>query len=516
VDAEHADLSSLLLDTHLEAGHGGRTAIRYEGRDLTYAQLAASVGRAASALRQIGVRREDRVAILLHDRPEFVAAFLGAVRIGAVAVPLNTLLQPAETAELLRHCGAVALVAEGAIADRLRARRAELPDLRVALTVGAPEAGDAAFAEACAAAPAELPRAEGRPDDMCFWQYTSGTTGRPKGIVHRHRDLAFATERYGCHVIGMTEEDRSFSVARLFFSYGLGNSLAFPLRYGASAVLHPGRPDPRTVLDIVARERPTLFYAVPTAYAALLAAAEAEPARADLSSVRLCVSAGEALPAPLFERWKARFGHEILDGIGSTEVGYIFVSNVPGQVRPGTSGRAVPGYEAKVADAQGHPLRAGEIGDLWVRGGSTFSEYWQDPERTRATIRDGWVVTGDKYSFDADGYFRYAGRADDMLKIGGIWVAPAVVEAAVCAHPAVLECAVVGRADADGLIKPAAFVVRRPGASVTAEEIVTFVTERIARFNRPRWVHFLADLPKTSTGKVQRYKLRDTAREVPV
>jgi acyl-coenzyme A synthetase/AMP-(fatty) acid ligase len=284
--------------------------------------------------------------------------------------------------------------------------------------------------------------------------------------------------------------------------------MAFPLRYGASAVLHPGRNEPRAVFEIVRSERPTLFYAVPTLYAQLLALAEREPELADLSSVRHCVSAGEALPPALFERWKARFGIEILDGIGSTEMNYICISNVPGSVRPGTSGRAIPGFEAKVADADGRELAAGEIGDLWVRGGSIFAGYADDPERTAQALRDGWVVTGDKYARDGEGYFRYAGRADDMLKVGGIWVAPMEVEAALGAHPAVLECAVVGRADRDGLVKPAAFVVLRDGAKSSAEELIAFVADRIATYKRPRWIDFVPDLPKTATGKVQRYKLR--------
>jgi benzoate-CoA ligase family protein len=312
----------------------------------------------------------------------------------------------------------------------------------------------------------------------------------------------------------MAREDRAFSVSKLFFSYGLGNSLAFPLRHGASVVLYAGRPQPAAVFDLVRRERPTILYAVPTAYAQLLAAAEGDRSVADLSSVRRCISAGEALPAPLFERWKERFGLEILDGIGSTEIGYIAISNTPVALRRGTSGRVIPGYEAKVVDEAGRTVPTGEIGDLWVKGPSTFTGYYDDPERTAAAIRDGWVVTGDTYAVDTDGFFRWAGRTDDMLKVGGAWVAPAVVEAAVMAHPAVLECAVVGQADADGLIKPAAHVALRPGASATEDEIVAFVAARIASFMRPRWVHFTSELPKTATGKIQRYKLREALAEV--
>jgi benzoate-CoA ligase family protein len=509
------NLSAVLLDAHLARGDGGRVAIRFEGRSISYAELAGLVARTGHVLRELGVERGERVALLLGDRPEFIATFLATVRIGAVAVPLGTFLHGPDAIALIRHCGAVALVAETAFVDELLPLLPSAPDLRSVLAVGG-DAPDALSLERLSAnAPGTLVPADTTREDMCFWQYSSGTTGRPKAVMHRHGDLEAITDLYGRAVLGITRDDRSFSASKLYFSYGLGNSLAFPLRYGANVVLSPMRPDPRTAFELVRRERPTLLYAVPTGYAQLLAAAEAEPALADLSSVRLCISAGEALPAPLFERWRARFGHEILDGIGSTEVGYIFISNVPGDVRPGTSGRVVPGYVAKVADAAGRPVPDGETGDLWVRGPSTFTGYWGDDAATSRAIRDGWVVTGDKYARDADGYFRWAGRSDDMMKVGGVWVAPAVVEAAVCAHPSVLECAVVGRVDTEGLIKPAAFVTLRPGASATADEIVEYVAHRIAPFMRPRWVHFVRDLPKTATGKIQRYKLRENAARSP-
>lgn len=511
------NLTVPLLDAHLDRGHADRPAIRHEGTTISYGALAALTGRVGSALRELGVEPEQRVAILLPDSPEFVATFLGAIRIGAVAVPLSTVLRPAEQAELLAHCRAVALVVDRALLDGLRPGLIGLAHLRRTIVVGGTAPDAIAFDLIRTSAPLELAPADTDEDDMAFWQYSSGTTGRPKAVVHLQHDLIAATESYGPAILDMTDDDRSYSIPKLFFSYGLGNSLAFPLRYGACAILDPGRPEPRRVFALVARERPTIFYAVPTAYAALLAAAEADAAMADLSSVRRCISAGEALPAAIFERWRARFGLEILDGIGSTEIGYICISNRPGQARPGTSGRVLPGYEAKVADADGRPVPTGEIGDLWVKGASTFAGYWNDRERTAQALRGEWVVTGDTYAVDAEGYFRYAGRTDDMLKVGGIWVSPIEVEAALAAHPAVLECAVVGRPDGDGLTKPAAFVVLtdrgREGDDLAAE-LVAFVAERIAPYKRPRWVHFVAELPKTATGKIQRFKLREGPVEV--
>jgi benzoate-CoA ligase len=347
-------------------------------------------------------------------------------------------------------------------------------------------------------------------DDAAFWLYSSGSTGFPKGAVHLHHDMVVCTETYAKQVLGLVPTDRVFSAAKLFFAYGLGNAGYFPMGVGAQSVLYPHRPTPEAVFEILTRRRPTLFFGVPTLYAGMLAVKEAEP-RFDLSSLRLCVSAGEALPEELCTRWRERFGVEILDGIGTTEILHIFLSNRPGAVRPGSSGLPVPGYEAVIVDDDGRPVPPGEIGNLRVKGDSTMAYYWNKHEKTKETLYGSWIQTGDKYSQDADGYFWYAGRADDMLKVGGIWVSPVEVEATLIKHAAVLEAAVVGQADTDRLVKPKAYVVLKDPAGASpalAEELQAFVKARIAPYKYPRWIEFVPDLPKTATGKIQRFKLR--------
>jgi benzoate-CoA ligase len=349
-------------------------------------------------------------------------------------------------------------------------------------------------------------------DDAAFWLYSSGSTGFPKGCVHLQRDMPFCAAAYATGVLGIASTDRCFSVAKLFFAYGLGNAMYFPFSVGATSILWPGPPTAANVFGVIERYKPTLLFSVPTNYAMLLAHERIPDF--DLSSVRLAISAGEALPPALYERFRTRFGVEILDGIGSTEILHIFISNRPGAAKPGASGQLVPGYDARIVDDEGRPVATGEIGNLLVKGDSICSMYWNKHDQTRATIQGDWIRTGDKYSQDADGYFCYAGRCDDMLKVGGIWVSPMDVENALIEHPAVLECGVIGRCDHNRLVKPAAYVVLRDGLVGSPELAATlqeFVRTRLADYKRPRWVEFVPSLPKTATGKIQRFKLREAA-----
>lgn len=519
---DRLNASEWLLDRRVEAGDGDRVAVEFGAERLTYADLADWVARSAGVLARLGVRPEERVPLVLLDGPHFVAAFLGALRLGAVPVPLSTMLTGPE---LAFQCGdararvAVVSAALAPVVSEMAARAPELTDLVVAGDgpAGDGPAGDGPvdtppgmrghrLAELLAGAPAPGPAYPTLPDSPAFWLYTSGTTGRPKAAMHRHADLPFTAETYGRQVLGITPEDRCYSVAKLFFAYGLGNSLTFPLSVGATAILDPARPTPQGVAAAVHATRPTLLFAVPTFYAALLAA---DLPADTFTSVRLAVSAGEPLPAGLFHRFADRFGVEILDGIGTTEALHIFISNRPGEIRPGTSGRVVPGYQARLVDDQGAPVPPGENGHLLVAGESVATGYWCRTAVSRRTFLGEWLRTGDVYSCTEDGLFTYAGRSDDMIKAGGIWVSPAEVEATLVQHGDVLEAAVVARRNADGVAEPAAFVVALPGRTPKAEELVDFCRERLASFKRPRQVLFVDELPKTATGKIQRFKLRD-------
>ena len=511
---EWFNAASYFVDRNLAEGRSENVAILYQDQGLTYQQVAEKVNRTGHALRELGLQMEQRVMLLLLDCPQLVYCFFGAMKIGAVPVPVNTLLKAQDYRYLLNDSRARVLVVSQELYATVEPILAEMEHLRQVVVVGQVE-GRHSFDDLIGGQPGELAAARTHRDDVAFWLYTSGTTGMPRAAVHLHHDMVHCFELYARGILDIGESDRTYSVAKLFFAYGLGNALYCPFGVGATTILFPGRPQPEAVFEVVNRYRPTLFFAVPTAYAGMLHAAE-RGAPIDMSSVRLAVSAGESLPASIYQRWLERFGVEILDGIGSTEILHIFVSNRPGQVRPGSTGKVVPGYEAKLVDDDGQPVPTGEAGNLTVRGDSTCAYYWNQHDATRRAIQGEWMRTGDKYHLDQDGYFWYDGRADDMLKVGGIWVSPAEVENVIVEHASVLECAVIGAEDADRLVKPRAFVVLKDGTAASEEltgDIQSFVKGRIAPYKYPRWIEFVDELPKTATGKIQRFKLREDVDE---
>jgi benzoate-CoA ligase family protein len=502
--------ASFFVDRHVDEGRGGRVAFQHEGGTLTYGALHELVNRAGNAFRDLGLEREQRVLCLLLDTPEFLAAFWGAIKIGAVPVPVNTMMRAADYLYFLNDSRARVLVVSAPLYPVVEPILGEARFLRHVIVTGAPTGKALGFDALLDQASARLEAVETSKDDAAFWLYSSGSTGFPKGAVHLQHDMVVCLDSYARQVLGMTEADRTVSAAKLFFAYGLGNNMSFPMGVGGEGVLYPHRPLPEAMFDLIHRTRPTIFFGVPTLYAAMLQVKEAG-SRYDLSSLRLCVSAGEALPEELYNRWGERFGVEILDGIGTTEILHIFLSNRPGRTRPGSTGLPVPGYEALIVDDEGRPVPRGEIGNLRVKGDSTMAYYWNQHEKTKNTLYGHWINTGDKYYEDEDGFFWYCGRGDDMLKVGGIWVSPIEVENTLVSHPAVLEVAVVGHEDEERLVKPKAYVVLKegcaPGAALEAE-IKQFVKDKIAAYKYPRWIEFVSELPKTATGKIQRFKLR--------
>ncbi|MBL0218187.1 MAG: benzoate-CoA ligase family protein [Myxococcales bacterium] len=497
-----------LLERHVAEGRGDRIAVIDDDGRHTYRALAERAWRAAEALRELGVEAEQRVALCLLDTAEFPAVFLGAIALGAVPVPFNTLLTTDDYRHLLRDSRARALLVSDALVGKLAPAIADAPALAAVAVVRSPLGGEAGafprWEPLVEAAPPLTTFASTTPDDVAFWLYSSGSTGKPKGAMHVHASPIQTAALYARAVLGIRPDDVVFSAAKLFFAYGLGNGLTFPFSVGATAVLHAGRSTPTSVIAALTTHAPTIFCGVPTLFASLLA----DPALAPTERLRISTSAGEALPRHVGERWRERMGTEILDGIGSTEMLHIFLSNRPGDIAYGTTGRPVPGYDLDLRSDDGGPAETGEEGALWVRGPTSCTGYWADRARSQATFHGPWTRTGDRYTRDADGRWTYCGRADDMLKVGGIWVSPFEVESALAEHPSVLEAAVVGHDDADGLTKPRAFVILKPGGVASVAELQAFVKTKLAPFKYPRWIEFVDELPKTATGKIQRFRLR--------
>ncbi len=518
---ENFNAATYFVDANLERGLGQKTAIIYEGQEFCYAQVAEMVNRTGNAFRGLSLDTEQRVLMAVLDCPEFVASFFGAMKIGSVAVPLNTLMKSQDYAYFLRDSRARLIVVSEALLPVVEPALAEkhrylkhvivIPTQTGGPTEDALKAkGYHLFHELIAAASPELEAEPTSRDEVAFWLYSSGTTGSPKGAAHLHRDMVYSTELYARQILNIGPDDRFFSVAKLFFAYGLGNGLYFPFAVGATTILLPGPPKPTKIFEICEATRPTLFFSVPTSYAALLE--EAARGEQNLDSVRLAVSAGEALPGAVWERFKSRFGVEILDGIGSTEVLHIFISNQTGTVRPGSTGLPVPGYDIKLVDENGQEVGPGVEGHLLISGLSTAAGYWNKAEKSRQTMQGEWIRSGDLYHRDEDGYYWYHGRADDMIKAGGIWVSPVEVENTLMQHPAILECGVIGYSEADELVKPLACVVLKPEYSPSPElenELKQFVKDRLAVYKYPRFIKFVEALPRTATGKLQRFRLHD-------
>lgn len=504
------------IDRNVTEGRGQRIAFECGEERVTYGQLAERVNRFGNALRRLGVRSEERVGLLLIDSPDFAYCFFGAIKMGAVAVPINTMLKPAEYEYILNDCRARVVIVSESLLPQLQAIPAgRLGYVEKIIVSGSAVLGFDTLQSLLDESTAGLQARRTSKDDAAFWLYSSGSTGFPKGCVHLHHDMVVCAELYAKQILGISEQDRFFSVAKLFFAYGLGNGLYFPLAVGATSILWPGSPSPPNIYSVIERHRPTLFFSVPSNYSSLLSYQRADGPDFDLSTVRNAVSAGEALPAALFHRFKERFGVEILDAIGSTEALHMFIANRPGAVRPGSSGQILPGYEARIVDENGQAVPDGEPGNLMIKGDSVCSCYWNKHEKTKETIQGHWLRTGDKYYRDNEGYYWYVGRSDDMMKVKGMWVSPIEIESALMEHPLVQEAAVVGYADGNQLIRPAAFVVLKQDqheSTQASEALRQHLSSKLAAHKCPQRIEFVQELPKTATGKIQRYKLRQHDR----
>ncbi|WP_315827954.1 MULTISPECIES: benzoate-CoA ligase family protein [unclassified Bradyrhizobium] len=503
---------SWLLDRNVEAGRGDKLAYTDTVSELTYRGLQQQTCRVANMLRRLGVRREERVAMIMLDTVDFPAVFLGAMRAGVVPVPLNTLLTSEQYAYVLADCRARVLFVSEALYPVVKDIVGRMPDLDCVVVSGANAFGHKLLTEELARESDQFDTVATHEDEPAFWLYSSGSTGMPKGVRHLHGNLAATAETYASQVLGIRESDVCLSAAKLFFAYGLGNALTFPLSVGATTILNSERPTPALMFKLLNRYNPTIFYGVPTLFAAMLHDESLRHEKAG-SALRICTSAGEALPESVGNAWKARFGVDILDGVGSTELLHIFLSNVPGDIKYGSSGRPVPGYQVRLVNEAGQDVPDGEVGEMLVHAPSAGEGYWNQRHKTRSTFEGYWTRTGDKYVRDADGRYTFCGRSDDMFKVSGIWVSPFEVESALITHPSVLEAAVVPEADPEGLLKPKAYVVLRPSVdrSTLHEALKEHVKQKIGPWKYPRWIEVVDSLPKTATGKIQRFKLREGA-----
>ena len=499
--------ATTFVDENIRQGRVKKTAIYFQDEKFTYQDLFEKVNQTGNALKDLGLELEQRLLLVLPDSPEFAFAFFGAIKIGAVPIPTNPWMKAKDYEYLLQDSRARILVVHESALPEVETIWDRSRSLKHVLVVGRAKGRALSFESQIAKASTKLEAEPTTKDDVVMWNYTSGSTGPPKGAVHLQHDMITITELFVRPVLGMREDDVCFSASKLFFSYGLGNSLYFPFRFGASTVLWPERPEPERVLQVIDKHRPTFFFSVPTLYARLLRVEK----KYDLSSLRICLSSGEPLPPALFHQWREKFGQELLDVVGSTEATHDFLANRPGRAKPGSSGEVTPAFEAKIVDEEGREVPVGEVGNLLVKGDSNAPYYWNKHEQTKKTMLGEWLKTGDTYYRDKEGYYWYCGRSDDMLKVGGMWVSPIEIENTLLEHTSVLEAAVTAHADQDGLIKPKAYVLLKseyqPGEQLK-EELQNLVKNKLAPYKYPRWIDFVDDLPKTVTGKIQRFKLR--------
>ncbi|MBB6284111.1 benzoate-CoA ligase family protein [Geobacillus subterraneus] len=507
--------AGLFIDHNIHSGLGDKTAIYYRDEQISYRTLQEKVNQTGNMLRELGYKLEDRLVMVCHDTPEFIYTFFGAIKIGAVPIPVNTMMQPSDYEYFLNNSRAKGLVIHEDLWERLKPVRKQFAFLEHTIVIRENAnnnlEGALSFHRLLQRADKELTAAPTNKDDAAFWLFSSGSTGEPKGVIHLQHDMEYALNTYARQVLEMNEHDRCLSASKLYFAYGLGGGMYFPLGVGASTVLVKERPLPETMFRAIETYKPTIFFGVPTLYGAMIDYVEKTGLHFDVSSLRVCVSAGEALPPSFYYKWKNLFGVDILDGIGSTEALHIFISNRIGDVKPGSSGKAVPGYDVKIIDGQGKELPPNEVGDLIIRGDSIAHGYWNLHEQNKQKFVGEWLYIGDKYYCDEEGYYWYCGRSDDMLKAGGIWVSPIEIENCLLQHEDVLEVAVVGVENEKGLTVPKAFVVLKDGVTPSArkeEELKQFTKQQLAHYKYPRIIEFIDELPKTATGKIQRFKLR--------